>query len=159
MLDPYQIHNPLFHIANPTLDYNLTTSSQGTDQNGFREVIEEFWEQDFSHAIDIIPQHRVQVINKYLPHKKCDHVGTGTSCLVCCEWGASENFNSFLLLFRVTMACQFLSLVFIKFCCKNICWNISYFYDVWNARSIDLSNFFYRLRLQSKTQSRTIDCN
>ena len=120
MLDPYQIHNPLFHIANPTLDYNLTTSSQGTDQNGLREIIEEFWEQDFSHAIDIIPQHRVQVINKYLPHKKCDHVGTGTSCLVCCEWGASGNFNSFLLLFRVTMACQFLSRVFIKFCCKNI---------------------------------------
>ncbi len=41
MLDPYQIHNPLFHIANPTLDYNLTTTSQGTDQNGFREIIEE----------------------------------------------------------------------------------------------------------------------
>ena len=42
MLDPYQIHNPLFHIANPTLDYNLTTSSQGTDQNGLREIIEHF---------------------------------------------------------------------------------------------------------------------
>ena len=61
------------------------------------------------------------VINKYLPHKKCDHVGTGTSCLVC---GVSEGRVKILILFYYCSVSQwrvsFCPRVFIKFCCKNI---------------------------------------
>lgn len=55
MLNPYQIHNPLFHIANPTLDYNLTILPAREQTKMGLEKLSKSVENNtfFSHAIDI----------------------------------------------------------------------------------------------------------